>query len=70
MKYTAEDVKDLLSSNFLYIEFGKITEDAAAYLINAAVEREREELLDLREFRDKAFRAHPNIDMDIERLAP
>jgi len=29
-----------------------------------------DELIEWREFRDKAFQAHPNIDLDIERLAP
>ena len=29
-----------------------------------------DELIELREFRDKAFQAHPNIDLDIEYLAP
>lgn len=29
-----------------------------------------DELIKLREFRDKAFQAHPNIDLDIEQLAP
>ena len=29
-----------------------------------------DELPELREWRDKAFQAHPNIDLDIEHLAP
>ena len=29
-----------------------------------------DELIELREFRDKAFQAHPNIDLDLEQLAP
>ena len=29
-----------------------------------------DELVELREWRDKAFEAHPNLDMDIERLEP
>jgi len=29
-----------------------------------------DELIELREWRDKAFDAHPNIDIDIEHLEP
>lgn len=29
-----------------------------------------DELVELRQWRDKAFDAHPNIDLDIEHLAP
>ena len=33
-----------------------------------STQRMTDELIELREFRDKVFEAHPNIDLDIEHL--